>query len=112
MRGQYELTVHVGPLFAKADETTQAGTFIHEVSHFVTVGNTDDVESWFLGMPAGKKKVTMYGYARAQRLSMKNPKGALNNADNFEFFIEGQDPRDHFDIEGAGDFPGRSGHGA
>lgn len=106
-RGKYEMTVHLGPEFATADDVTRAGTFIHEVSHFVAVGHTDDVKSSFVGMPAGKKKVTMYGYSRAQRLSMKDPKGALDNADNFEFFIERQDPRDHFDSEGLGDFPQR-----
>jgi hypothetical protein len=106
--GRYEMTVHIGPEFATADDTTRAGTLIHEVSHFFTVGQTDDVESSFLGMRVekrGDKTVTMYGYARAERLGMQSEKRALNNADNFEFFIERQDPRDHFDTEGLGDFP-------
>lgn len=113
--GKYEMTVHLGPEFATADDTTRAGTLIHEVSHFFTVGQTDDVESAFLGMRVekrGDKKVTMYGYARAERLSMQSQKNALNNADNFEFFVERQDPRDHFDTEGLGDFPQDSKHGA
>ncbi len=116
--GKHEMTVHIGPEFATADDTTRAGTLIHEVSHFFTVGRTDDVESSFLGMRVekrGDKTVTMYGYARAERLSMQSQKNALNNADNFEFFVERQDPRDHFDTEGLGDFPQgseRSDHGA
>jgi hypothetical protein len=113
--GKHEMTVHLGPQFATADDTTRAGTLIHEVSHFFTVGQTDDVESAFLGMRVekrGDKKVTMYGYARAERLSMQSQKNALHNADNFEFFVERQDPRDHFDTEGLGDFPGGSSHGA
>lgn len=113
--GAYEMTVHLGPEFANADDTTRAGTLIHEVSHFFTVGQTDDVESAFLGMRVekrGDKKVTMYGYARAERLSMQSQKNALHNADNFEFFVERQDPRDHFDTEGLGDFPQDSNRGA
>lgn len=106
--GKHEMLVHLGPEFATADDTTRAGTMIHEVSHFFSVGGTDDVESSFLGMRVSKKgdkTVTMYGYSRAERLSMKGSKDALNNADNFEFFIERQDPRDHFSSEGLGDFP-------
>ena len=113
--GKYEMTVHLGPEFATADDTTRAGTLIHEVSHFFTVAQTDDVESAFLGMRVekrGDKKVTMYGYARAERLSMQSQKNALNNADNFEFFVERQNPRDHFDTEGLGDFLPDSNHGA
>jgi hypothetical protein len=111
--GKHEMIVHLGPEFATADDTTRAGTFIHEVSHFYSVGGTDDVESSFVGMRVvkrGQRTVTMYGYSRAQRLSMKSQKGALHNADNFEFFIERQDPREHFDSEGLGDFP-QSPHG-
>ena len=113
--GKYEMIVHLGPEFATADATTRAGTLIHEVSHFFTVGQTDDVESAFLGMQVekrGDKTVTMYGYARAERLSMQSQKNALRNADNFEFFVERQDPRDHFDTEALGDFPQGSDHGA
>jgi hypothetical protein len=50
----------------------------------------------------------MYGYTKATRLSMKDAREALKNADNFEFFIEKHDPADHeLDLDGAGDFPGR-----
>jgi len=110
--GKFEMIVHLGPEFSAADGTTRAGTMIHEVSHFYSVGGTDDVKSSFLGMQVdkkGQKTVTMYGESRAERLSMQSEKNALNNADNFEFFIERQDPRDNFDNEGLGDFPEGSG---
>lgn len=97
--------IHVGPEFASADDTTRAGTIIHEVSHFVSVGNTDDVSATFLGDPRKPGERQMYGYTKAERLSLQSPAGALKNADNFEFFIEGHDPADHaLDLDGAGDF--------
>ena len=105
-RGKYEFTVHIGPEFASADETTRAGTIIHEISHFLTVGGTDDVSRTFVGDPRPKNRREMYGYTKAMRLSMGSPKDALNNADNFEFFVEKHDPADHdLDLDGAGDFP-------
>jgi Lysine-specific metallo-endopeptidase len=107
--GRYELTVHIGPEFASADEVTRAGTLVHEVSHFVSVGDTDDVSETFVGDPRPKDQREMYGYTKAERLSMKNVREALKNADNFEFFIEHHDPADHdLDLDGAGDFPGQS----
>jgi hypothetical protein len=43
---------------------------------------------------------------------MQSQKNALHNADNFEFFVERQHTRDHFDTEGLGDFPEDSTRGA
>jgi len=114
--GKYEHAVFVGPEFATADDVTRAGTLIHEVSHFVTVDQTDDVEATFPGDPRkpGPDR-RMYGYTKATRLSMQSgdrvkSNKALKNADNFEFFIERHDPSDHpLDLDGAGDFPAMSG---
>jgi len=104
-RGEYERIVHLGPAFDGADSVTRAGTLVHEVSHFRTVDNTDDIKSTFVGMPRGDRR--MYGYTRARRLASQSPQNALKNADNFEFFIEGHDPRSEgdFETEGVGDFP-------
>jgi hypothetical protein len=108
-KGRYELTVHIGPEFASADDVTRAGTLVHEVSHFLSVGDTDDVSETFVGDPRPKNRREMYGYTKTARLSMKNPQEALKNADNFEFFIEKHDPADHdLDLDGAGDFPGQA----
>jgi hypothetical protein len=97
--------VYVGPEFASANDTTRAGTIIHEVSHFFSVGHTKDVSATFLGDPRKPDEREMYGYNKAERLSLQSPEGALNNADNFEFFIESHDPADHpLDLDGAGDF--------
>jgi hypothetical protein len=97
--------IHVGPEFATADDTTRAGTIVHELSHFLSVGNTNDVSATFLGDPRKPGEREMYGYTKAERLSYQNSKKALKNADNFEFFIENHDPADHdLDLDGAGDF--------
>ncbi len=52
---------------------SKAGTLIHEMSHFNAVAGTDDV---------------VYGQAGAKNLASTNPDGALNNADNHEYFAE------------------------
>jgi hypothetical protein len=119
--GKYEETIHLGQLFWGTDDKTRAGTLIHEVSHFVTVGDTDDVgvernraATDFPGKvvdPHDKTSYGAYGGTRATRLAAANPALALKNADNFEFFIEGDEPslvRDEHgqgDSEGLGDFP-------
>jgi hypothetical protein len=121
-RGKYERTVHLGMAFWAADDKTRAGTLIHELSHFVTVGGTADVGSSakqraavdFPGINLKKYSGTYaaYGGARAARLALRNPTLALNNADSFEFFIEGDRPssisdeKGNLDTEGFGDFPG------
>ena len=43
---------------------------------------------------------------------MQSQKNALRNADNFEFFVELQDPRDHFDTRDSATFPQDSNRGA
>ena len=119
-RGKYEGTVHLGKDFWTTDDKTRAGTLIHELSHFVTVGGTDDVGSErkdraatdFPGKDT-KKSIgyTTYGGTRGTRLAAAHPALALNNADNFEFFLEGDAPSvvtdEHgkMDPEGLGDFP-------
>jgi peptidyl-Lys metalloendopeptidase len=52
---------------------SKAGTLIHETSHFNNVASTDDI---------------VYGQSAAKNLAASDPDGALNNADNHEYFAE------------------------
>jgi len=56
----------------------QSGTLVHEMSHYNSVGGTDDVV-----MSDGK---TAYGQKRCEKLAKEDPAGAKNNADSFEYF--------------------------
>ena len=120
--GKYERTVHLGKEFWSADDKTRAGTLIHELSHFVTVGGTDDVgverkdraATDFPGKEVNPKRdisYATYGGTRGTRLAVAHASLALKNADSFEFFIEGdepsvvQDEHGNMDTEGFGDFP-------
>ncbi len=52
---------------------SQAGTIIHELSHFTVVASTDDY---------------VYGQSGARNLADTNPALAVRNADNHEYFAE------------------------
>eukprot|EP00834_Sanchytrium_tribonematis_P005600 NODE_350_length_8989_cov_0.477684.p4 type:complete len:321 gc:universal NODE_350_length_8989_cov_0.477684:8190-7228(-) len=52
---------------------SKPGVFVHELSHFLTVGGTDDIE---------------YGKDEAIALAIEDPLQAVNNADNYEYFAE------------------------
>lgn len=52
---------------------SKAGTLIHETSHFNVVAGTDDI---------------VYGQSGARNLASSDPAGALDNADNHEYFAE------------------------
>ncbi len=52
---------------------SQAGTLIHEMSHFTVVAGTDDV---------------VYGQTGAKNLAITNPDAAVTNADSHEYFAE------------------------
>ena len=56
-----------------AGTDSQGGTLIHEMSHFNVTAGTDDV---------------VYGQSGAMNLAATDPSGALNNADNHEYFAE------------------------
>lgn len=56
---------------------SQAGTLIHEMSHFTAVAGTDD---W------------AYGQTAARALADEDPIKALNNADSHEYFAENTPP--------------------
>ena len=56
---------------------SQAGTLIHEMSHFTVVAGTDD---W------------AYGQTAARALADEDPIKALNNADSHEYFAENTPP--------------------
>jgi len=67
----------LGQEFGKApisgyDSTT--GTLAHEISHYKSVGNTED---------------HVYGQVGATSLAKKDSDKAINNADNFQYFVEG-----------------------
>lgn len=61
---------------------SQAGTMVHESSHYNTVGGTDDEE-----LADG---TVAYGHDAAEKLAKEDPAKAQNNADSFEFFVENQ----------------------
>lgn len=54
---------------------SKAGTLVHETSHFYVVASTQDY---------------VYGATGAQQLARTNPKKAIKNADNHEYFAEDQ----------------------
>jgi len=56
---------------------TQAGTLLHELSHFNNIGGTGD---------------HAYGTTACRNLAISNPNSAVNNADSYEYFGETQFP--------------------
>ena len=56
---------------------SQAGTIIHEMSHFYVVAGTAD---------------NAYGQSAARRLAINNPYAAVANADSHEYFAENTPP--------------------
>jgi peptidyl-Lys metalloendopeptidase len=68
--------IYVCSVFWQAPLTgtdSQAGTLIHEMSHFTVVAGTDDY---------------VYGQTGAKNLALTNPEDAVMNADNHEYFAE------------------------
>lgn len=68
--------MYIGKAFWKAPATgpdSKAGTMIHEMSHYNTIGGTDD---------------HVYGRKDAQDLAQALPDSAQDNADSFEYFVE------------------------
>ncbi|KZV67399.1 deuterolysin M35 metalloprotease [Peniophora sp. CONT] len=68
--------VYLCPVFWKAPATgtdSQAGTIVHEQSHFTVNGGTKDYA---------------YGQSNAAALASSNPGQAIFNADNHEYFAE------------------------
>ena len=73
-------TIHLCPSFWDLDLTgtdSQAGTIIHELSHFKVTAHTDDHG---------------YGKAAAREFSTNQPNKAITNADNYEYFAENSNP--------------------
>lgn len=71
-----EYNIHLCNAFWNADlngTDSQAGTLVHEVSHFTVVSSTDD---------------HAYGQRAAKGLAINNPIKAVDNADNHEYFAE------------------------
>ncbi len=72
--------IYLDTAFEKAALTgtdSKAGALSHEMSHFSDIGGTKDV---------------VYGAGPARALAAKDSAKALNNADNFEYYIEGAKP--------------------
>jgi peptidyl-Lys metalloendopeptidase len=70
--------IYLGNSFPGAPATgkdSKAGTLVHEMSHFNSVGGTKD---------------NVYGTKDAQDLAKTDPAKAQANADSFEYFVEGQ----------------------
>lgn len=68
--------IYVCYYFFRAPATgrdSKAGTLVHEMSHFNVVAGTDDI---------------VYGESGALRLARTNPRKAIKNADNHEYFAE------------------------
>jgi len=54
---------------------SQPGTLIHEMLHFVEIGDTDDLA---------------YGATDCRALAIQNPDDAVENSDSYEYFVEFQ----------------------
>jgi len=71
--------VHLCSAFWSSSSTgtwdSQAGTIVHELSHFDAIGGTDDIA---------------YGTSAAKSLAKSNPNKAVLNADSYEYFSENQ----------------------
>lgn len=68
--------IYLCPLFWESDTfgtDSQAGTLIHETSHFDVVAGTDDYA---------------YGQSACKRLASRDPNRAVFNADNYQYFAE------------------------
>lgn len=57
----------------KSDDGTRGGTFIHEITHFLVVADTDDI---------------CYTRTECERMALRRPLDALNNADSYQYFAE------------------------
>lgn len=72
----FPFEIHLCPLFWESvtiGTDSQAGTLIHETSHFDIVAGTDDY---------------VYGQSSCKKLASKSPNKAVFNADNYEYFAE------------------------
>jgi peptidyl-Lys metalloendopeptidase len=73
-------TVYLCPVFWIAPITgtdSQAGTIVHETSHFTVVAGTDD---------------NAYGQDDSKSLAISSPELAISNADSHEYFAENNPP--------------------
>lgn len=79
-----EHDIYLDPHFWRAPSEgtdNKSGALLHETSHFNDVGGTADVKNDACG---GK----CYGQPNATYLANNHPSDALNNADNYEYFME------------------------
>jgi peptidyl-Lys metalloendopeptidase len=79
VRPDKSFVIALSSLFFQAPETgssSRPGVLVHEMSHFLLSGGTDD--------PAPEK----YGTDAAQDLAKSDPNAAQRNAENYEYFVE------------------------
>lgn len=76
VRPDQSFVIVLGAFFFKAPDSgynSKPGVFVHELSHFVLAGATED---------------TIYGVEEAKQLALTSPSSARGNADNYEYFVE------------------------
>jgi len=81
-RADSKRRIFVGDTFwstGSSPPDAQAGVILHELSHFVDIGGTDD------RILDGK---AMYGTENASQLASLDPTAAIDNADNIEYYLE------------------------
>ena len=77
--------IQLANLFGKCKKDgpdSRASVVAHEMSHFKTVADTDDIED--------TDGETVYGTKRSEALAKRDSKKAVKNADNFSYWVEGQ----------------------
>jgi len=92
-----DTTIYLGPKFGKAPLTgsdSKVGTLAHEISHFTSVAGTDDhvygeAASEKLAQADAIRGVHDYGEPNEEWIAKTFPLTAINNADSFQYFIEG-----------------------
>jgi peptidyl-Lys metalloendopeptidase len=65
--------IYICQIYWDASLEDKGGTVIHELTHFHTVGSTDDV---------------VYGVSGCEQLARDNPGRAIENADSYAYFCE------------------------
>jgi len=76
IRQSQPFNINVCPLFFSIEDE-EITTLVHELSHFLQIGGTDDV---------------VFGPEDSQQLALSDPDSAVRNADNYGYFISNTSP--------------------
>ena len=76
VRQSQPFNINVCPLFFSSEDE-EITTLVHELSHFLQIGGTDDV---------------VFGSEDSQQLALSDPDSAVRNADNYGYFISNISP--------------------